>query len=295
MVFKGGTSLSKTYDIIKRFSEDIDLAVHPGAFGFGGSADPTDPANRFSPETRRALRQALRDRVREYVLSDLAPALDAELPEGCTLLSKPQRGRATHLDIVYPTIYPANPIRPVVRIDVIATSLLDPNISRDASPYVSRVLADPWRIEDIPTLSIERTFCEKILVLHDARQRYLERLKLPRMRGRHLSRHYYDVAMISAHPVAELALRTPGTLLAVRAYAQANSWKDYSSAQPGSLSLVPPAPLRRFLGDNYQEMRSFIFGTPPEFDWILARLRCIESVVNRTHELRRSRNHGQEE
>ncbi|MDD9979977.1 MAG: nucleotidyl transferase AbiEii/AbiGii toxin family protein [Gammaproteobacteria bacterium] len=147
-----------------------------------------------------------------------------------------------------------------------------------------------WNSE-VPTLSPHQTFWEKVLALHDARSRFLQRARLPRLRGRHLSRHYYDVAMISAHPVSGLVLDHPETLLRVRDHAQANSWKDYSSAEPGTLALIPPhtegtasAPpsFLAFLEEDYRQMRRFIFGDAPSFDWIVSRLETIEATVNRT-------------
>ena len=300
-VFKGATSLTKTYDVIKRFSEDIDLAIHPAAFGFADDANPTDPANAFAPDARRELRLALRDALRTFVTTELAPALQVHLPHGCSITPQSQRGHTSHLEIRYPSLYPDNPLRTVVRIDLTATSLVTPHTHRDASAYVSRLLGDTWRIAPVPTLSPHQTFWEKVLALHDARSRFVQRARLPRHRGRHLSRHYYDVAMISAHPVSNPALDHPETLLHVRDHAQANSWKDYSSAEPGTLALIPPhtegaasarPSFRAFLEEDYRQMRPFIFGDAPSFDWIVSRLETIEATVNRTRS--HERTHGQD-
>lgn len=302
-VFKGATSLTKTYDVIKRFSEDIDLAIHPAAFGFTGDTDPTDPANAFTPDTRRELRLALRDALRAFVIAELAPAIQSHLPHGCAITPQSQRGRTSHLEVRYPSLYPDNPLHTVVRIDLTATSLVAPYAHRDASAYVSRLFEDTWRIAPVPTLSPHQTFWEKVLVLHDARSRFDQRARFPRLRGRHLSRHYYDVAMISAHPVSALALDHPETLLRVRDHAQANSWKDYSSAEPGTLALIPPhtegtasaqPSFRAFLEEDYRQMRPFIFGDAPSFDWIVSRLETIEATVNRTRSHERAPAHGQD-
>ena len=67
-VFKGGTSLSKVFGIIKRYSEDVDLSLSPEWLGFGGEASPEMASSRSQVTKRcRRLEQACASAVEDSV------------------------------------------------------------------------------------------------------------------------------------------------------------------------------------------------------------------------------------
>ena len=74
LIFKGGTSLSKVYGVIERFSEDVDLSLSREDLGFVGDRDPYQaPSNK----KKQALVDAIVGRCREVIRTELFPRLHA--------------------------------------------------------------------------------------------------------------------------------------------------------------------------------------------------------------------------
>ena len=132
-------------------------------------------------------------------------------------------------------------------------------------------------------LAPERTFWEKLLILHGLHCGYRDAGRLPADRDR-ISRHYYDAASIAATATGESALSDTTLLDAVwnhNLVAFRQAWKRFEEAVPGSLRLVPQPELRASVERDYRAMRDMILGDAPTFGWILDRLRHAENVANR--------------
>ena len=135
LLFKGGTSLSKAFGLIRRFSEDIDLVVHRDALGFAGERDPTTAAG-LSNKRRSALFDELAGACGAYVLDDLKAALTGlmgGLTEGCAIGPDPDDAGGQTLLVAYPTLYPggdASYVPPRVKIEAGARSALEPGVRR---------------------------------------------------------------------------------------------------------------------------------------------------------------------
>lgn len=127
LTFKGGTSLSKVWKLIDRFSEDIDLTVNRTALGYGGENGPDSaPSKKQTKERLKGLKEACREHVQSVVMPQLAAKMagdliaqtwalepDANDPDGQTLLFK------------YPTHFGSQQhryVRPVVKIELGARS-----------------------------------------------------------------------------------------------------------------------------------------------------------------------------
>ena len=246
ITFKGGTSLSKAWGMIERFSEDIDLVVDKDALGFAGEASPDQaPSNK---QRRRRLDE-LMAACREWVQGRLKPELDQRIAErignreGWYLEVDPDMADGQCLLFHYPSALPVTEtgyVRPVVKIELGARSDDWPAESRTITPYVAEVLpqAIPEAAFSVPSLTPERTFWEKAMLLHEETFRPADKPRKERM-----ARHYYDVWCLIKRGVADRAAADRALFDRVAAHREIFfrlGWVDYATLQPGSLRLAPP-------------------------------------------------------
>ena len=288
LLFKGGTSLSKAFGLIQRFSEDIDLVVHRHSLGFSGERDPA-AARDISNKKRGALFRDLARACGAYVYGELTAALAASiggLTTGCTIHPDEDDGDGQTLLVEYPSLFPSDVtayVSPRVKIEAGARSALEPVVTCSVLPYVADDLPGwSFEVENVAALTPERTFWEKLLILHGIHCGYRDGGRLPGDKDR-ISRHYYDAAMIAATGTGEAALSDLALLDRVRTHnlmAFRQAWKRFEEAVPGSLRLVPQAEPRAAVERDYGAMRDMILGEAPDFGWIVDRLRLAETVVN---------------
>ena len=288
LLFKGGTSLSKAFNLIRRFSEDIDLVVYRGDLGFQGQRDPTIASN-LSNRKRNDLFNQLKASCTHYVLGEMSAALAKlmnRVEDGCTVLPDESDNDRQTILVEYPTLYPLRDVAyvaPRVRIEAGARSALDPNLTCSVTPYIAHELAD-WSlgVKHVRSIAPERTLWEKLLILHGVHCGFRDSRRAPADRDR-ISRHYYDVAMIVSTDLGKAALRDFGLLDSVRNHnmtAFRQVWKRFEEAVPGSVKLVPQSDLRRLIERDYTAMQGMILGDPPRFEWILEQLEHAEAVIN---------------
>ena len=146
LTFKGGTSLSKAWKLIERFSEDIDLVVDKAVLGFGGDAAP-DKAS--SNKQRKARLEDLMDACRLWVQGLIQPAFATRIAEalgdfGWKLEVDPEMANGQCLLFHYPSVFPvgsAGYVRPVVKIELGARSDDWPHETKSIQAYVDRALS----------------------------------------------------------------------------------------------------------------------------------------------------------
>lgn len=286
LLFKGGTSLSKVFGLINRFSEDIDLVVYRDDLGFGGDMDPI-AAESLSRKQRAELFKSLAEHCGRYILGDFRAALTravGEIAEECRVV--PDDGDSPTLLVEYPTLYPSSDTAYVassVKIEAGARSALGPNQTGGVTAFIDDELhGSLLEVGNVKVLSPNRTYWEKLLILHGAHCGYRDEQRLPEDRNR-ISRHYYDAAMITATATGASALTDLELLDAVRSHnlvAFRQAWKRFEQATPGSLRLVPQPGLREAIERDYAAMQDMILGDAPEFDWINERLREAEAAIN---------------
>lgn len=290
LLFKGGTSLSKVFGLIERFSEDIDLVVFRDDLGFAGECDPTT-ADNLSNRKRDAQFAKLRTACSKFIGGDLRTALARrfdQLSAGCRIVPDENDQDEQTLLVEYPTLYPGTEVAyvaPRVKIEAGARSALDPNQSGTVTAYIADELPGwSFKVGGIRVVTPERTYWEKLLLLHGTHCGFRYQGRVPKDRNR-LSRHYYDAAMITATEVGRAALADTGLLDAVRSHnliAFRQAWKRFEEAVPGSIRLTPQAELCKVLKRDYQAMQGMILGDPPNFEWITNQLQHAEAVINGT-------------
>ncbi|MYG94405.1 MAG: nucleotidyl transferase AbiEii/AbiGii toxin family protein [Acidimicrobiia bacterium] len=291
LLFKGGTSLSKGFGLVNRFSEDIDLVVHRDKLGFHGDRDPTNEGV-ISNNRRKRLFKELKAACSDYLLEDLRFALTKLIGtslEGCRIVPDEDDANRLTLLVEYPTLYTNSEtpyVSPRVKIEAGARSALEPHLTCTVNPYIGDELPDwSFKVDSIRVLAPERTFWEKLLILHGTYCGYRDDQRVPTDSNR-LSRHYYDVAMILRTEVSASALSDLKLLDAVRGHnliAFSQPWKRFEEAIPGSVRLVPQTALRKVIERDYAAMQSMILGDPPEFGWILEQLERAELVINQAN------------
>ena len=286
--FKGGTSLSKAFGFINRFSEDIDLVVNREDLGFVGVSDPT-AAHNLSNKERNDLFEKLREACSKYILGDLTNELTtsiSQIAKGCRVGSDENDVGQQTLLIEYPTQYPsdvATYVVPRVKIEAGARSGLEPTLTCTVTPILADELPD-WSLEvgNLRVIAPERTYWEKLLILHGLHCGYRDERRLPIDNDR-ISRHYYDVAMMSVRESGRSALSDIALLDAVRNHnliAFRQAWKRFEEAVPGSLKLVPQAELRGVVESDYAAMEGMILGEAPKFEWVMEQIQYAETTVN---------------
>lgn len=292
-LFKGGTSLSKAYGLISRFSEDIDITVFREDLGQAASVQELAALSRKKREARL---DAIKEACRDYIQNTLAlqfgdvvraalaasgiepntPSVvaDADDPDGQSLLFWYPAVTAGHGDY----------IRPAVKIESGAKSALDPHEDFSIVPYVSdEVPRLTLHAERVTTVVAERTFWDKIIILHGVR-RWFDKRGVLRYLGQRVSRHYYDVYRILQ---AELGARALGDrALAEDCASHARMFFNspdlgLDQAAPGTFSLKPADGMIGELRRDYDRRAGMIIGDPPEFDEVMASIGVLEEALNR--------------
>ncbi len=291
LLFKGGTSLSKSFGLIDRFSEDIDITVFRDDLG--------EPATfleleQLSGKKRQRRLDAIKASCQAYITGDFLRQLEAIL-RGTMEKAGVVRDSSIVVDDVDPdrqTLlfwYPSalaetrDYIQPAVRIEAGAKSALDPHQTTAVVPYVATDVARlNLRVGNITAVNPERTFWDKVVILHGLRS-WFERRGVLRADGHRISRHYYDAHRLMRSEVGPRALadRELGIDCAHHARMFFNSADlDLPHAVPGTLALVPPMGMRDALRRDYNAMTGMIFGAVPSFDEILTAIEEVEATAN---------------
>lgn len=292
LIFKGGTSLSKVYNLIERFSEDIDLSLSRESLGFVGERDPYQ-----APSNKRKMKlvDEIQERCREVILAELLPKLharfesilgpgDAATP--WTLM--PDENEPQIVRFAYPAGTAAGGkreadlyVRRIVVLELGARSDHWPAEEHVVRPYAAEALPELFKQADCPvrSLSAGRTFWEKVTLLHA-----LAHKPMDTPIGDRMSRHYYDVAKIYQSPLGPPAMAKRPLLDQVVIHKRLffrSAWANYETAKPGTFKLVPPPERLAPLKADYRAMQeNMIFGESDSFEELMAVIGRIELKLN---------------
>jgi hypothetical protein len=294
LLFKGGTSLSKAFGLISRFSEDIDVTVFRDDLGEGASVELLET---MSSKKRKEKLEAIRDACQAYIagplLTQLAGLLTTSLAKAGIAtagtrveLDADDDGRQTLL-LWYPSVTAATDgyVRPAVKIESGAKSALEPHRPVTVSPYVAaEVDGIDLAVANITTVDAQRTFWDKVVILHGL-NRWFDRRSELRGGGQRVSRHYYDLHRLLSEDVAAKALADAdlGRDCVRHARMFFNSPDlDLATAAPGSFLLRPADAMLEPLRRDYVAMRGMIFGDAPTFEAVIATITELETRLNAT-------------
>ncbi len=291
LVFKGGTSLSKAFNAIRRFSEDIDLSFDRAELGYTGERDPEREG--ISRKHAARLIDDLVSDVERHIAEKLLPALRAAIvgqlgePTNGEWSLEVDDGDTQTVNFHYPTALPAAEyegmayITPRVKFELGARGDPWPTEEKVIRPYAADDYPDFFADPDtsVTVLSARRTFWEKATALHAEAHRPAESPT-----PQYFSRHYYDLAMLLDTDEGRAAVADVD-LLAQVAHHKAtffrSRWASYDTARPGTLRLTPDDARVKDLKADYRAMAPMMFDqTPPSFDDILAEIAALEETVN---------------
>lgn len=274
-VFKGGTSLSKGWGLIDRFSEDIDLAIDSKHLGF------TDIATKSQ---RTKLRKDSKKFIDNIFAIDIETKLkEFRLSEYCKVIV-PETSVSDLAPVVlfieYNSVLQSKVqyIPERVKIETSCRSLIEPS----EEVAIRSMIEDAYPDEEfslpiftVPTVVPGRTFLEKVFLLHEEFNRpngctHIERI----------TRHMYDIVKMMDKPFAMEAMqnvRLYEDIVAHRKKFTAWGRLDYRTHLPSTISFFPPASIEGVLRNDYRQMQiGFIYADPPSFDEIMKRLQELQ-------------------
>lgn len=277
LVFKGGTSLSKAWGVIERFSEDIDLAVDRAFFGFEGE---------LGKHQRTKLRKAANTYITETLYPELQKAFEIK---GLTYVKiELEEIKSSDQDPVIISVYYRNVIespgyiQPRVQIEIGCRSLREPFENRAILSMVDEFYPEAvfaQKSVQIPSVLPERTFLEKKFLLHEEFQRPKEKVRVDG-----LSRHLYDIYQISKTKYAEKALEDK--VLYENIVKHRHSFTklggvDYNLHQPQTINFLPPVELAPVWEVDYKTMQEqMIHSDSPSFKDLMNSLTDLKDKIN---------------
>ena len=278
IAFKGGTSLSKAYGLIERFSEDIDLILDWRVLGYGinepWEARSNTKQDIFNKDANTRAEVFLRDTFLPSIMADLT----AELGENIRCFIDEDDPQT--VKIAYPNSFSDMSILQEIRLEIGALAAWTPVKTADVTPYAAQVYGRLFKqpSTDILTVLPERTFWEKVTILH--REAFRPEGKEFPMR---YSRHYYDLYRMMQTEVKDNALADSDLLTRVVEFKDKFyhcPWARYDLAKRGTMRLMPPDYNLNKLRDDYEHMQNMLFGAKPNFEEIVEGIQKLELDIN---------------
>jgi len=281
MAFKGGTSLSKVYGIIDRFSEDVDITLDYRAFNDDFDPFATGVSNTKIKQFSERLKTFVKSHSQDVVIPELAKASETLAAyDQCEIRSDDLGERVWFR---YPSVvetyddYLANEIL----LEFGGRNVIDPNEQHKIRSDVTSLIPEiNFPTATVTVLSPLRTFWEKATLMHVECHR--GRLSVNPNR---LSRHWYDLVYLSQHKLSRSAIGNRSLLEDVIQHKKLffkSSYSNYDDCLVGKLRLIPDQDDLRGLQSDYNEMYAsgFLSGDSPKFEVIIEQIRAIEILVN---------------
>jgi hypothetical protein len=282
--FKGGTSLSKGWHLIDRFSEDIDISLSSEAVGMTYKQTPT---KNYVEQLRRAgcaftsnqLLEALKSKFVESQVPENLYSIEAEPVRIDMPDTDPQSIYVNFISLFDPNPY----LRDSVKIEFSVRSMREPSVMRSMKSLLVTYFPNSNYVEEdfeVLTIHPQRTLVEKILLLHEE----YNRDERDKMRTERMSRHYYDLFHLGRQDFSSVTVNNEifiNEVIEHRKFYSRLKRFDYTTLIPGSISIVPDNEILHALKNDYEVMRSeMIYGNAPTFDEIMLAAKLLEDKFN---------------
>ena len=278
LTFKGGTSLSKAFNLISRFSEDIDLILDWRVLGY----EKDEPWKERSHTKQNSFNKEANIKAEVFLKEEFCSALQEEISREIgqsANIYMDDKDRQTVI-FSYPRLFANQSTLQVIRLEIGALAAWTPAQIVQIVPYAATCY--PYVFEQkctaILTVAPERTFWEKATILHHEANRP-ESSKIPQR----YSRHYYDLYRMSMSPVKERAFSKRDLLKKVVDFKMKfypRPWAKYEEAVCGRLKLVPPDFRFAELSQDYRSMKEMLYEDVPSFENIMHSLSDLEKEIN---------------
>ena len=289
VVFKGGTSLSKVYGVIDRFSEDIDLSLSPAFIGIDEASFDAARSRTKRDATMARMQALCAARTLGLVMPRLEANIAAQLgrpvdTDAWLRYEDDPVARSPVIHFQYPTAEATgfDYLRREVKLELGSLTDQRPTEQHAVRPWVADefpVVFDDWQCT-VTALELPRSFWEKATILHAEHHRPADQPTPDRY-----SRHYADMARLLLHPQAKAMLADHPLCARVVQWKSrmfARQWAQYETAQPGSFKLMPHEARVAALARDYAQMTPMFLKPPPAFDAVLALLADAEKAFNGT-------------
>jgi hypothetical protein len=285
IVFKGGTSLSKVFGVINRFSEDIDLSLAPAFLGL----DEPNEADALSKGQASKWMERAEARCAKIVRDTVAPEIASVIETHLGAAEQPwltfEVDAHSHSPVLlfhYPTTQPPTLeyLKRSVKLEFGSLTEQRPTGSHTVRPWIADALPDAfadWHC-DVVALDLYRTFWEKATILHAEHHRPVDKTTPDRF-----ARHYADTAALVLHADASTAIgksELRDRVVRWKSRFFGSAWARYDLAVPPTFRLVPPPEREAMLRRDYQAMREMYLSEPASFEKILAILADAEGRIN---------------
>ncbi len=278
MVFKGGTSLSKIFNVIQRYSEDIDITIDSRKFILD-----LDLQNMSRTQLKRTSEKLKQD-LSSYLQFELLPHLNMKYikafpnSEGKFILRNNEQ-----ISFYYQSVLPeVNPyLRESILIEFGIRNSTDPSEKHLIQPFIAK-FAEEFKLNDfeVDVLSPIRTFWEKATLIHVecSRERLIET-------PQRMSRHWYDLFMLQNSVIGKEALKRfdilENVILFKKAFYNA-SYAYYDECLNGNFKLVPNQNSIIGLKNDFLNMfQAGMFSEDPQsLDEIISSLLKLEQEIN---------------
>jgi len=279
LVFKGGTSLSKAWGLIQRFSEDIDLAIDRSYFDFKDELNTTQISK---------LKKTTGKYVEERFFDELIKGFEEKGFRGLNfeLVEEKESDKDRKININYPNVIKSSQgyMLPRVQIEISCRSLREPFTIQAINSLVDESYPEAdfaLPSIQIPTVNPERTFLEKIFLLHEEFHRPMDKMRVDR-----LSRHLYDVVKLARTDIADKALndRELYEIIVIHRYKYTRiGHLNYNLHQPQTIDPIPiPEIIDAWRADYNTMLELMIYDrNPPSFDQTIAELTELKSRINK--------------
>ena len=275
--FKGGTSLSKAYNVIKRFSEDIDIILDLAAIDI----DSNILYEKKSNTQQDKLMAEIEKQNCDFLKNCLVPLMMNDL------INDSKYKFNIHFDntdnsikVNYENIYRSEYNKPELKLEISPRADKIPNHKAKIMPYVAVEYGNQITKNEITvsTVDAERSFWEKITILHK-----LANWSIDKPLPRRYSRHYYDVYCMSKNIIKEMAFKKKNLLdkdIKFKELVYRSNTSGYETAKIGMLKLVPKEEHIKELDKDYKLMQDMIFGEKYSWDEIIKEMKVLEVEIN---------------
>nr|WP_317632448.1 nucleotidyl transferase AbiEii/AbiGii toxin family protein [uncultured Flavobacterium sp.] len=280
IIFKGGTSLSKAYHLINRFSEDIDLIIDRHLLGF----DSLDSGTKIK-KLRKASGSFIIHEFREELIHQLEQiGISQEQYEIRYNEEVDDTSDPNTLEIYYNSVVPVSNayIQQRVLLEMGARSLTEPMETKSIISFIDEnYKSQPFseRSFTVQVVVPTRTFIEKVLLLHEEFSKPIDKIRTDR-----LTRHLYDLDKIMQSDYGAIALADDelfNTIVKHRKTINSIRGMDYSNHVKGNLSIIPPDEVLDRWKDDYKTMQeNMIVGEYLSWDDLMQQIKRIENLVN---------------
>jgi len=285
--FKGGTSLNKCWNVIERFSEDVDIAINREYFGFFGE---TFTIKQISKNLRKACCKFCRNTLQfDLAKQMIEGGIDENMFSVSMNITDITTVDPEKIFIGYKSLFidkqadsTGGYIKPVVILEVNGRSMKEPLESAEIKSFIDETFAGKAFVDKsffVSVVAPERTFLEKICLLHEEFSKQDEDIRVNRM-----SRHLYDIVRMLDTPIAEKALNNTDlyrSIIAHRRMFIAMKNFDYETLNPATINIIPSEFIIAKWEEDYSKMQTMIYGEYVPFNKLIDKIKQLNERINK--------------